>query len=235
MNATAWKEKSIGEIVAEDFRSASLFKEAGIDFCCGGKKSLNEACAEVQVDVLPFIARLEAFTLTEPGHSVNFKEWDLDFLADYIVQNHHKFVLKQLPDLLVYTQKIAEVHGQNHPELLEVADLFCDIDKELRQHLRNEEEVLFPAVKQLLKGFDANAAAVVVSEINRMDGEHEFAGGAMDQINRITHGYTLPDDACNTYRVCFKLLEAFEDDLHVHVHLENNILFPKSVQLANSH
>lgn len=105
MNATAWKEKSIGEIVAEDFRSASLFKEAGIDFCCGGKKSLNEACAEVQVDVLPFIARLEALTLTEPGHSVNFKEWDLDFLADYIVQNHHKFVLKQLPDLLVYTQK----------------------------------------------------------------------------------------------------------------------------------
>jgi regulator of cell morphogenesis and NO signaling len=154
-------------------------------------------------------------------------------LSQYIVNTHHKFVLKNLPELVFYTQKIASVHGENHPELAEVAGLFVKINDELLQHLKNEEEVLFPAIQEVINTNSITAKKTIVSEITRMADEHEFAGGAMDEINRITKGYKVPEDGCNTYRVAFQLLEQFEDDLHTHVHLENNILFPKALELAN--
>jgi len=151
--------------------------------------------------------------------------------ADYIVNTHHRFVSKNLPELLFYARKIAEVHGERHPELNEVADLFGKIDAELRQHLMNEENVLFPAVKRMLNHPADEVRKIIQSEITRMLGEHDFAGGAMDQINRITRHYEIPADACNTYKAALTGLKAFEDDLHLHVHLENNILFPKALQL----
>jgi regulator of cell morphogenesis and NO signaling len=139
--------------------------------------------------------------------------------------------VKNLPELLFYTQKIANVHGDNHQELIEVADLFAKINDELLQHLKNEEEVLFPAIKEAVQTNSAKAKETIKSEIERMMGEHEFAGGAMDQINAITKGYKVPADGCNTYHVAFDLLEKFEDDLHTHVHLENNILYPKALEI----
>ncbi len=163
---------------------------------------------------------------------MNFKEWELGFLSDYIVNTHHKFVLKNLPELVFYTQKIADVHGAHHPELIEVASLFIKINEELLQHLKNEEEVLFPAIKEAEKHASQLVKSTIISEITRMQGEHEFAGGAMDKINVLTQNYLIPDDACNTYRVSLKLLEQFEDDLHIHVHLENNILYPKALKMA---
>jgi regulator of cell morphogenesis and NO signaling len=223
---------TIGEIVANDFRAASIFKEAGIDFCCGGNKSLTDACNEKGVDEPDLVKQLDALTQTPLAGAMNFKEWELGFLSDYIVNTHHKFVLKNLPELVFYTQKIADVHGGHHPELIEVATLFTKINEELLQHLKNEEEVLFPAIKQAEKNASAEIKSSIVSEITRMQGEHEFAGGAMDKINVLTQNYLIPDDACNTYRVSLKLLEQFEDDLHVHVHLENNILYPKALKLA---
>lgn len=225
-------EPTIGEIVANDFRAASMFKEAGIDFCCGGNKSLSVACKEKGADESLLIQQLETLAQTPVSGAMNFKEWDLSFLSDYIVNTHHKFVLKNLPELVFYTQKIANVHGEHHPELLEVASLFTKINEELLQHLKNEEEVLFPAIKEAEKNASAEVKATIVSEITRMQGEHEFAGGAMDKINVLTHNYFIPEDACNTYRVSLKLLEQFEDDLHIHVHLENNILYPKALKLA---
>jgi len=223
---------TIGEIVANDFRSASLFKEAGIDFCCGGNKSLSDACKEKGADESHLIQQLEILAQTPVSGATNFKEWNLSFLSDYIVNTHHKFVLKTLPELVFYTRKIADVHGGHHPELLEVESLFSKIKEELRQHLKNEEEVLFPAIKEAEKNASAKVKATIVSEITRMQGEHEFAGGAMDKINVLTNNYLIPVDACNTYRVSLKLLEQFEDDLHIHVHLENNILYPKALKLA---
>jgi regulator of cell morphogenesis and NO signaling len=225
-------EPTIGEIVANDFRAASLFKDAGIDFCCGGNKSLSDACKEKGADASHFIQQLETLVQTPVCGTMNFKEWELGFLSDYIVNTHHKFVLKNLPELVFYTQKIANVHGDHHPELLEVASLFSKINEELLQHLKNEEEVLFPAIKEAEKNATAQVKATIVSEITRMQGEHEFAGGAMDKINVLTNNYFIPEDACNTYRVSLKLLEQFEDDLHIHVHLENNILYPKALKLA---
>ena len=230
MNQTALRNLSVGEIVTNDFRTASIFKNAGIDFCCGGKQSFQEACIEKGIDQNKLI---EQFEKLEGLHnsSLNFKDWDPAFLSDYIVNTHHKFVLKSLPELLFYTNKIASVHGEHHPELVEIESLFSQINKELFQHLKNEEEVLFPAIKEMLTNPSETLKKVIVSEIERMFGEHDFAGGAMDKINKISNNYYVPDDACNTYRVAFKMLEQFEDDLHIHVHLENNILYPKALKL----
>jgi regulator of cell morphogenesis and NO signaling len=125
------------------------------------------------------------------------------------------------------------VHGSHHPELIEVASLFEKINNELLQHLKKEEELLFPAIRHVIEHNDTESKAVIVSQINRMVGEHEFAGGAMDLISKITDHYKLPYDSCGTYQVAFKLLEQFEDDLHIHVHLENNILYPAALKLAN--
>ena len=227
-----YKQTKIGDIVTKDFRAAEVFKKAGIDFCCGGSQSLEDACRDKKLDVAEIESELSKLENSEPGSSYKFNEWKLDFLCDYIVNTHHQTVMKLLPELTFYTQKIAEVHGDNHPELSEIANLFAQVDTELRQHLRNEEEVLFPAIREVLKTNSAESKATIISEITRMTGEHEFAGGAMDKINELSHSYAVPDDGCNTYRVAYKLLEQFEDDLHIHVHLENNILYPKAMKLS---
>lgn len=226
-----YKDLSLGEIVANDFRTALVFKNVGIDFCCGGKKSLQQACDEKGLKIDEIANELHELQVQPANPSQNFNSWDLGFLADYIVNTHHKYVLKNLPELVFYTQKIASVHGGHHPELLEVADLFSKINEELRQHLQKEEEILFPAIKMALTTPSPETTKTIASEIERMGAEHEFAGGAMDKINELTHGYAIPEDACNTYTVSLKLLQQFEDDLHVHVHLENNILYPKAMNL----
>lgn len=225
------KTLTVGEIVANDYRTSAAFKKAGIDFCCGGKQGFNEACIEKGIDAAELEKEILKATDEPLNEFMNFKNWEPGFLSDYIVNTHHKFVVKNLPDLAFYTQKIANVHGEHHPELIEVADLFAKINDELLQHLKNEEEVLFPAIKEVVATNSAVAKETIKSEIERMLGEHEFAGGAMDDINVITKGYKVPEDGCNTYRVAFKLLEEFEDDLHTHVHLENNILYPKALKL----
>ena len=145
------KDMTIGEIVANDFRAAAVFKEAGIDFCCGGKKSIDDTCNEKSIDKDDLIEKLKRLESTPNITTHDFKEWDPAFLCDYIVNTHHKFVLKSLPDLIFYTEKIASVHAIGHPELKEVADLFSQINRELLQHLKNEEEVLFPAIKEAAK------------------------------------------------------------------------------------
>ena len=202
------KDMTIGEIVANDFRAAAIFKEAGIDFCCGGKKSIDDTCNEKSIDKTELIEKLKKLESTPDTSTHNFKEWDAAFLCDYIVNAHHKYVLKSLPDLVFYTEKIASVHGLRHPELNEVADLFSQINRELLQHLKNEEEVLFPAIKEAEKSGSENAKAIIRSEIARLSGEHEFAGGAMDKINAITGNYRVPADGCNTYTVAFQLLQS---------------------------
>lgn len=228
-----YKSVKIGEIVTNDFRAAEIFKNAGIDFCCGGNQTLEQACNDKQIESSNIINDLIKLENTTVNALHNFNEWELDFLCDYIVNTHHKTVLKLLPQLITYTTKIAEVHGGNHPELIEISGIFHEINDELLQHLKNEEEVLFPAIKDVLITDSKVSKAKIVNEINRMKGEHEFAGGAMDKINVLSDNYSVPADGCNTYRVTFKLLEQFEDDLHIHVHLENNILYPKALNIAN--
>ncbi|HET9569943.1 MAG TPA: iron-sulfur cluster repair di-iron protein [Bacteroidales bacterium] len=226
-----FKNVQVGEIVTRDFRAAEIFKNVGIDFCCGGAQSLEEACKEKNLDLSDLELELQSLQELPTNDAHRFNDFKLDFLCDYIENTHHKTVLRLLPQLVAYTQKIANVHGAHHAELVEIAALFLQINTELLQHLKNEEEVLFPAIKEVLRSNSAEAKAVVLSEITRMKGEHEFAGGAMDKINVLSKNYSVPADGCNTYDVTYKLLEQFEDDLHVHVHLENNILYPKALKL----
>lgn len=227
------RDITIGEIVAADYRAAQVFKEAGIDFCCGGKKSIDETCSKKGINSEDLKEKLERLESVPNTTAYNFIGWEPGFLCDYIVNTHHKYVLKSLPELVSYTEKIASVHGERHPELAEVADLFSQINRELLQHMKHEEEVLFPSIKETVNSRSEKAKRDIISEIERLSGEHEFAGGAMDRINVITSGYQVPADGCNTYHVTFKLLREFEDDLHTHVHLENNILFPKALTLPN--
>jgi regulator of cell morphogenesis and NO signaling len=232
MTTDKYKNLTIGEIVANDFRAAEIFKNANIDFCCGGNKSLSQSCVEKGIDAMAIEDELKKLKQLPPNHSQNFKEWDPGFLCDYIQNTHHKYVLKTLPELVFYTQKLASVHGGNHPELHQIAGLITVINEELLKHLKKEEEVLFPTIKRALSDNSAANKALIKSEIARMSEEHEFAGGSMDQINVISNNYKVPTDGCNTYHVGFKLLHQFEDDLHIHVHLENNILYPKALKLA---
>jgi regulator of cell morphogenesis and NO signaling len=234
MTTNGLGDLTIGEIVANNFRAASVFKDAGIDFCCGGKKSLHETCKDKGLNKAVLEKILMSLENEDTNPTMNFKDWDLGFLCDYIMNTHHKFVIKNLPPLVFYTQKIATVHGDHHAELIEIADLFGKISDELNQHLTKEEEVLFPAIKMALSDFSADNKETIRSEISRMTVEHEFAGGAMDRIRRISNDYQVPEDGCNTYQVTYKLLEQFEDDLHVHVHLENNILYPKALKLSET-
>jgi regulator of cell morphogenesis and NO signaling len=222
-------DQLLGDIVADDFRTASIFSEAGLDFCCGGKKTLETACSEKGISTDEIIEKLSQLEESAPGSGQNFNTWTLDFLCDYIVNTHHSFVKSALPDLIFYTQKIAVVHGENHSELITVKELFSKLNSELVQHLRNEEEVLFPAIKEALKTKSTDSLRTIKSEIARMNNEHEFAGACMDRIHEITGGYEVPADGCNTYHVTFKLLKQFEEDLHIHVHLENNILYRKAL------
>lgn len=234
MNKIAFKSLKVGDIVADDFRTSKVFTEVGIDFCCGGKQSVEEACKELNIDATKLEDRVDEVTNEPINQSLNFKEWDVAFLIDYIINTHHKYVTNTLPELVFYTGKIASVHGENHPELIDIAEKIEAVNTELKQHLKMEEEVLFPAIKLQLKNPSVETSTTINSEITRMLGEHDFAGGTIDAINKMTNNYSLPKDACNTYQVAFKTLKQFEDDLHVHVHLENNILFPKAIEMTKA-
>lgn len=226
-----YRNKTVGEIVSDDFRAAEIFINAGIDFCCGGNQTLEGACMAKKLEIKLFEQKLSDLDNIPKSQTQNFKEWNLDFLCDYIQNTHHKVVEKLLPQLRAYTEKIANVHGGNHSELIDIADIFSKLNSELSVHLKKEEDVLFPAIKDFLNTKSENSKQIIISEITRMKGEHEAAGGGMDRINELSNNYKLPVDACNTYSVAYKLLREFEDDLHIHVHLENNILFPKALKL----
>jgi regulator of cell morphogenesis and NO signaling len=232
MNQITLSEESVGEIVVNDFRTSAIFKEAGIDFCCGGQQTLLQACKEKGINLDELEGQINELNDDDLSQSLNYKEWDLPFLIDYIVNTHHKYVVKTLPDLVFYTQKIASVHGEHHPELVDIAHKIVAINTELTSHLKREEKVLFPAIKDIIQNSSKKSKDIIQSEISRMLSEHDFAGRTMDEINVITDGYEVPDDGRNTYKVTLKLLRQFEDDLHIHVHLENNILFSKALKMT---
>lgn len=236
---TIIKENKVGEVVAQDFRLASVFEKYGIDFCCGGKKSIGEACRESKINPDDLINEL-SIPVTNNGGNLRYDDWELDFLIDYILNNHHTYVTKYLPIIFEHSQKVANKHGELHPEAVEVAEIYITIKEELEGHLIKEEKILFPYIKQLLETKRNNLKAeyppfgTVQNPINLMEREHENAGLMFSRIVSLTGNYTIPEDACNTYRVFYEELKDFENDLHKHIHLENNILFPKSIELEKS-
>lgn len=229
--------ETVGEIAAADMRKAEVFRKYGIDFCCGGKKSLQEAAREKGLDPFMLRSELEDCSRKDSEPVQNYNEWDPGFLADYIVQKHHRYVSRQIPVLTELAQKTTQAHSDKHSELKDVNALLNTLLSELESHMQKEERVLFPYIKQLQACRDLGTAPekpvfeTVEMPINIMEMEHESAGELFADIRLLSRDYTIPEDACNTYRYFYTALAEFEADLNTHIHLENNILFPKSVRM----
>jgi len=229
--------KTIGEIVAADYRTATVFEHHGIDFCCGGKVALGTICAEKGLDLATITRELEV-VLSEPAErSQNYSSWALPFLADYIVNTHHVYLKENDEQIAAYARKIAGVHGAHHPEVIRIATIFDKIATDMTGHLKEEEEVFFPAIKRVdaarISGNtpDEKDLETIRVSLLKLLREHEEIGDAVHEIRHLSKDYAIPADVCNTFMLTYRKLKEFEDDLHKHVHLENNILFPKAAEL----
>ncbi|OCK49656.1 MULTISPECIES: iron-sulfur cluster repair di-iron protein [Chryseobacterium] len=230
------KTDFIGDIVAQDFRAAAIFKKNGIDFCCKGGRTIDEACENKNLNTQQIYSDIEALSSNEGG-SIDFNSWPLDLLVDYVEKTHHRYVEEKTPILQAFLDKLCKVHGAGHPKLFEVKALFDGSAHDLSAHMKKEELILFPFIKQMVKTKIAGEAlatpafGTVENPVNMMKHEHTAEGERLRSIAALTNEYTPPADGCNTFRVTYAMLEDFENDLHMHIHLENNILFPKAIDL----
>jgi regulator of cell morphogenesis and NO signaling len=227
--------KAVGDIVSTNYRLASVFKRFGIDFCCDGGKTLEQAARAAGIDPAELERALrEARTDRTAPSDVNPAEWDLDVLATYIVETHHDYVSQALPILQAFSQKVSRVHGARYPQLIEIARLVEELAVEMRAHMLKEERILFPYVRELVAASQNGGSlspapfGTVGAPIKVMEREHDRAAGLMRSIRALANDFSPPDDACKGHRATYAKLEEFEEDLHYHVHLENNILFPKA-------
>ena len=230
------KDKTIGGIVAEDFRTAAVFKKYGIDFCCKGNRSIEEVCAVKKKNPEDIYADLERVT-QNATQNIDFKAWDLDLLSDYIEKTHHRYVEEKTIYLLQFLDKLRRVKGDRYPELIEVHELFKQSAEDLGVHMKKEELVLFPFIRNMVEAKRRGVElpkphfGAVENPIEMMKHEHENEGERFEKIAQLLNQYTPPADACNTHQVTYKMLQEFEENLHTHIHLENNILFPKAIEL----
>jgi len=227
--------RTVGEIVLADFRAATVFEQFGIDFCCGGRRTFDDACKAAAVDPSAVVHALEALppavdTNEDPGR------WPIPRLIDFIVSTHHAYVRSAMPAIARHLAKLVEVHGSRHLELSRVAAYFDQVVADLEQHMLKEEQVLFPYVRELADSDNSSGRmpspfGTVANPIRMMEREHQVVGDAMRIIRELTRGYVAPDDGCSTYAIGMAELLQFERDLHRHVHLENNVLFPVALRL----
>ncbi len=221
-------------MVAEDYRVAQVFKNHKIDFCCKGNRSIAEVVKKYKLDKDALLGEIDEVQRQSNNLRTDFKSWQLDLLADYIENKHHQYVEEKIPVLKQYLAKLCKVHGERHSELFEINEHFNASAGELAVHMKKEELVLFPWVRKMVKAeqeggsIDRPHFGTVKNPIAKMMQEHENEGDRFRLIAQLSNDYVPPADACNTYRVAFSLLREFEEDLHRHIHLENNILFPKA-------
>lgn len=227
----------IGELVAKDYRTASVFKKYNIDFCCQGNRTIQEACDKRNIDSKSVLDDLDLTIQSKSETSIDFQSWPLDLLADYIEKKHHRYVQDKTLEIQPYLDKICKVHGEHNPELFEIKKEFNASAGELASHMKKEELVLFPFIRKMVKAkqenkdVDSAHFGTVRNPIQMMMDEHTIEGNRFRRIEELSNNYTPPHYACNTYLVSFALLQEFEQDLHQHIHLENNILFPKAIEI----
>ncbi len=233
---TTLQEKTVANVVTENIKAAHIFKKYGIDFCCGGGISIKKACEKGKIDLETLEAELLNLD-TIKDRATDYNSWKLDFLTDHIINVHHTYVEENSPMMLQYAQRVNHVHGNHYAELAEIETLVKQVVMELGAHMKKEELILFPFIKKLVKTEKVGGAVpaihfgTVENPIKMMEAEHEEAGDIMRKIAELSNNFTPPQEACNTYRAFYSKLEEFEQDLHQHVHLENNILFPKALNL----
>ena len=228
--------KTIGEIARENPSSVRVFEKYSIDFCCGGKISFAEACQKRGIAPAALQAELDQAAAGRPGGERDWSEAPLALLIDHIVGTHHVYLKSELPRLQGWLDKVIAAHGAAHGEtLVPLGQVFGGLRAELEAHLAKEEMILFPLIKRMEAGDRSRAhCGSVNNPIHVMEHEHDTAGRALEAMRQITGNYTLPADACNTYRVLFHGLAELEADLHQHIHLENNILFPRASELERA-
>jgi len=228
--------KTVRELAVEVPNATRVFEKLGIDYCCGGHKPLEEACASANVAVDDVLRGLEQNTDVSTGTPA--RDWNaapLGDLVDHIVNKHHTYVKAEVLRLKTLIAKVVGVHGKNHPELEQVQVAFSELANELSGHLTKEEQILFPYVKQMAGGAGCGPSGfgTVQNPIRVMMLEHDSAGEKLREMRQATSNYTLPSDACSSYGALFAALIEFEQDLHEHIHLENNILFPRAVRMES--
>ena len=236
-----YEHLSIGRIVAENLAAAVIFEKHGMDFCCHGEQTLEEACFKHGIELDELISELEALERPSNSEQLEFSDMNIAELAEFIVQTHHTFtkkVLSAIPDRL---ETLIRVHGLRHPELTELQTEFTPFSEKLTIHLQKEEEILFPLLENMVQSqqnasfnSDVSFLGTVSRIIGEMEQEHEIAGEILDRIHTLTNGFKAPGDACNTYRLLYSELAALEQDLHRHIALENYMLFPKAIELERT-
>ena len=235
MTRSLLEHSTLGDIVSRDFRAGAILDRYGLDYCCGGARSLAEGCAQRGISLVEVLSELEAL---DPGSRERVED-DPAALVDYIVSRHHAYVRTSLPVIQAHLAKVVFAHGANHTELSFIEAAFSKVARELLQHMVKEEQVLFPYIRALADAVrgdtppPADLFGTVQNPIRMMEIEHQEAGDGLAAIHQMTHGYQPPDDACGTYCLVLEELDAFERDLHTHVRLENSVLFPKAIELES--
>jgi regulator of cell morphogenesis and NO signaling len=232
------EQQTLSGIALEHHQVIPVFEKYDLDFCCRGRRTLSQVCAEKNISVNEVLSEMQlAKTIAKP--ILPFTEMSAEQLISYILIHHHFYVKNAIPVIINHLEKLVAKHGDRYPNLVKVFRLFNLVKDELEPHMQKEELVLFPRIKEIaalvLQQKDINhELAYINSPIHVMESEHDNAGQAMFEIRRLTNNYTAPEDACTTHRVCMDELKAFETDLHQHVHLENNILFPLAVSMMTT-
>lgn len=224
-------DRTVGEIVAESPSQARVFQAFGIDFCCQGGRTLREACTLKGIPLESVLDQLEAGSAEKTTPENNPALLPPVELIEHIVGTHHQYLVTELPRIRAMAARVAQVHGGHTPSLVETYEVFCGMADELADHMVKEEQILFPAIKTLFAG--GTPAMPLDGPVAMMLQEHEDAGGALAKMRELTHGFTAPPEACNTYRALFAGLAELEEDLHRHIHLENSVLFPQALAKAN--
>jgi regulator of cell morphogenesis and NO signaling len=231
--------KTVRELAIEYPQATRVFEKLGIDYCCGGGKSLEEACAAQKLAVAEVLATLESQT---EAAATLASQWQTGLLADliaHIVGKHHAYVKTEVPRLEQLLAKVCSVHGQNHPELNQIRETFAGLGQELSMHLMKEENILFPYIVEMEKAQSSLQPVrrpmfgTVQNPVQMMIMEHDSAGDALRSIRQLSSGFIVPDDACISFQTLYGALQEFEADLHQHIHLENNILFPRAIAMEN--
>lgn len=231
-------QEKVGDLVTRDFRTAPVFKKHRIDFCCGGGITIKAACERNRVDSEILETELLQ-VLGSSGHSdlQKISTYPLDRLVEHIELTHHRYVESRSSEIRPFLDKVVRVHGDKAPELAEIRTLFEEAVGELAQHMKKEELVLFPTIRRMVRAeksgtpYEHRLFRSIEQPIHQMEDEHDTEGRRFREIERLTNDFNPPAWACNTFRVTYALLEEFQQDLHVHIHLENNILFPGAIAL----
>lgn len=225
---------AVKDYVARDFRSAAIFEKYGIDYCCKGQRPLGEACTESGINTAQLESDLLSLKNQPAGDRNRYHDWKLDYLIQHIIHNHHSYIETSVPRLTQLLRKIVSVHSERHPELIPLSAAFEKLASELKPHLEKEENAVFPAITALVQSGspEPGREQSIMRLIQELESEHLKAGSALEEIRQLTENYRVPEDACGTFAVTYQELQSFEADLHLHVYLENTILFPRALELS---